>query len=155
MPDLPHPAPRSVAIAGRLGLPRTRQRALATPLDIHDAILGGLPASALTHATQHFAALRDNATFARVLGISPRTFQRLRDTPAKKLDADLGGRLWRFAEIVGKATEILGSQEAAEAWMAAPAMALDQRRPIDLMATTAGAALVEAQLDRMDHGVYT
>lgn len=156
MPDLPHPAPpRAAAIAGHLGLPRARQKALATPLDIHDAILHGLPASALAHATQNFAALRDNATFARVLGISTRTFQRLRDTPTKKLDAALGGRLWRFAEIVAKASEILGSQDAAEAWMDTPAMALDQRRPIDLMATTAGAALVEALLDRLDYGVYT
>jgi putative toxin-antitoxin system antitoxin component (TIGR02293 family) len=136
-------------------MPRGRQKSFATPLDVHDAILAGLPASVLAHAGQHFSALRDPATFARVLGISTRTFQRLRDTPTKKLDPALGGRLWRFAEIVSKATDVLGSQQAAEAWMDAPSMALDQRRPIDLMATTAGAALVEALLDRLDHGVYT
>mgnify|MGYP000535316449 CR=1 FL=1 len=66
-----------------------------------------------------------------------------------------GGRLWRFAEILAKATDVLGSREAAQRWLAGPVMGLDQRRPIDLLATPAGTALVDEFLDRLDHGVYT
>ena len=35
-----------------------------------------------------------------------------------------------------------------------PAIGLDQRRPIDLLATPAGAKLVEDFLSRVEYGVY-
>jgi putative toxin-antitoxin system antitoxin component (TIGR02293 family) len=35
-----------------------------------------------------------------------------------------------------------------------PAIGLDQRRPIDLLATPAGAKIVEDFLDRLEFGVY-
>ena len=37
--------------------------------------------------------------------------------------------------ILDRASDILGSGEAAERWMSEPAMALDQRRPEDLIQT--------------------
>jgi putative toxin-antitoxin system antitoxin component (TIGR02293 family) len=63
--------------------------------------------------------------------------------------------LAEFAEILVKATAVLGSQEEAEQWLLRPAMGLDQRRPIDLLATTAGAEIVQDFLGRLEYGVYT
>lgn len=154
MPDAT-PSARHDAVVGILGLRRSLGHGPATLFAVHDALLEGLPAAALGRAVQHFAALRDQRVFESVLAISTRTFQRLKETPTRKLDAEVSGRLWRFTEIVTRAADVLGSEEAAERWMATPAMALDQRRPIDLMATTTGSGLVETLLDRMDHGVYT
>jgi len=63
---------------------------------------------------------------------------------------------WDAAEtILAKATAVFGSQCAAMEWMQRPATGLDQARPIDLLATPAGAALVESFLGRLEHGVYT
>jgi putative toxin-antitoxin system antitoxin component (TIGR02293 family) len=89
-------------------------------------------------------------------GMSLRTFQRhrLKTTQNKQLSVDQSARTWQFAEILAKATKILGSQEEAEHWMERPAIGLDDRRPIDLLTTPAGAKLVEEHLGRMEYGVY-
>ncbi|TIY10108.1 MAG: DUF2384 domain-containing protein, partial [Mesorhizobium sp.] len=39
-------------------------------------------------------------------------------------------------------------------WLERPAIGLDQRRPIDLLATPAGVELVEDYLERLEYGVY-
>ena len=49
----------------------------------------------------------------------------------------------------------MGTQEAAEAWLLEPAIGLDNRRPIDLLASSAGAEAVEDCLTRLEYGVYT
>jgi putative toxin-antitoxin system antitoxin component (TIGR02293 family) len=62
---------------------------------------------------------------------------------------------WKFAELLARATTLFGSQAAAQQWLERPAIGLDQRRPIDLMTTSAGLELVENFLGRMEYGVYT
>ncbi|WP_347339962.1 antitoxin Xre/MbcA/ParS toxin-binding domain-containing protein [Afipia massiliensis] len=61
----------------------------------------------------------------------------------------------KFAEILAAATSVFGSKEAAERWLEQPAIGLNQRRPIDLLATPAGVELVEDLLVRLQHGVHT
>src|SRR5438067_1157876 len=53
------------------------------------------------------------------------------------------------------ASHFLEAQGEAEDWLKRPAMALDQRRPIELLATPAGIRLVEDLLGRIEYGVYT
>ena len=43
-----------------------------------------------------------------------------------------------FAEILAKATRVLGSQDEAEQWLERPAIGLNQERPVDLLTTPAG-----------------
>ena len=86
--------------------------------------------------------------------MSLRTFQRRKNTPAKPLNKEQSGRTWKFAEILAKATEVLGSQEEAEQWLERPAIGLNQRRPIDLLETPAGMELVEDYLMQLEYGVY-
>ena len=69
--------------------------------------------------------------------MSLRTLQRHRAASEKPLNPEQSGRTWKFAEILAKATAVLGSQEEAEQWLERPAIGLDQRRPIDLLATPA------------------
>lgn len=52
------------------------------------------------------------------------------------------------------AVEVLGSVEAAEQWLMAPAMGLEQRRPVDLMQTIEGCDQVNLLLSRIQYGVY-
>lgn len=123
-------------------------------LAAHDALVAGLPAVTLLRAVENCALLRDQKVFESVMAMSLRTYHRLRDAPGKRLDLGTSGRLWHFSEVMARAVDVLGGQQAAEAWMAAPQPGLEQRRPIDLLATPAGTALVQDLLDRMDYGVY-
>ena len=70
------------------------------------------------------------------------------------LSVEQSNRTWKFAEILGQATETFGSKEKAEAWMNLPAIGLDQRKPIDLLATAVGVEAVEDYLTRIEYGVY-
>jgi putative toxin-antitoxin system antitoxin component (TIGR02293 family) len=60
------------------------------------------------------------------------------------------GRASKFAEILAKATRVLGSQEDAEQWLEPAAIGLEQQRPIDLPTTPAGVKLVEDYLGRLE-----
>jgi hypothetical protein len=57
--------------------------------------------------------------------------------------------------VLRVATEVLGSKTEALRWLESPAMALDQRLPIDLIATRDGEALVRTLLNRIEYCVYT
>lgn len=137
-----------------LGGARIMPRPLTTSLDAHEMLLKGLPGRALSHLIDNLVVIGKTASLEKAVGMSLRTFQRRRDKPQKRLSQEQSGRTWKFAEILAKATEVLGSQEAAEQWLERPAVGLDQRRPIDLLQTPAGVELVEDFLTRLGYGVY-
>jgi putative toxin-antitoxin system antitoxin component (TIGR02293 family) len=141
-------------VAALLGGTRVLRHRLRTALDVHEALATGLPGAALTHLIDNLVSLHDPASIERAVGISRRTFQRRRIAPKKPLSQEQSGRTWTFAEILAKATAVLGSQEAAEQWLERPAIGLERRRPIDLLATPAGVRLVEEHLGRIEYGVY-
>ncbi len=143
---------RIAALLG--GKPILRHR-LWSPLDVHDLLLSGLPGSALGHLLDGLVSLPRNTVLEKALGMSLRTFQRHNDAPAKPLSHEQSGRIWKFAAILAKATAVFGSREEAERWLDQPAIGLDRRRPIDLLATPAGLEMVETLLDRIRYGVYT
>lgn len=155
MRDTPSaPAMEFRQAADLLGGARVLRHRLATSLDAHEMLLRGLPGEALTHLVDAVGSLRKSDSFERALGMSLRTFQRRRDAPAKSLSVAQSGRTWKFAEILTRATAVLGSQDEAEQWLERPAIGLDQRRPIDLLATPAGVEIVETFLKRLEYGVY-
>ncbi|MBX6743162.1 MAG: DUF2384 domain-containing protein [Acetobacteraceae bacterium] len=147
-------AQRLGAVADLLGGARVLRRPLRSRLDAHDAILEGLPGAALKHLVDRLAVLREPASLEKALGMSLRTVQRHRDAPAKPLGREQSGRVWEFAELFAKATAVFGSKDEAERWMARPAIGLEQRRPIDLLATPEGRRLVAEHLERLEYGVY-
>jgi putative toxin-antitoxin system antitoxin component (TIGR02293 family) len=124
-----------------------------SPLDAHEMLLRGVPAKSLTRLL-HTLTIKRSA-LEKALGMSWRTVQRQRNEPEKLLSQEQSGRAWKFAEVLAKATEVFGSQRDAEQWMERPAIGLDQRRPIDLLRTPAGAELVETFLERLEYGVYS
>lgn len=139
-----------------LGGRATLRRSVRSRLEAHDLLREGLPGHALKHLVTKVVFLgahRDS--LEKAVGISLRTYQRRRDVLDKPLSAEQSGRTWKFAEILGRATEVFGSQNQAEQWLEGPAMALDQRRPIDLLSTPAGLETVEDHLTRLEYGVYT
>nr|WP_294527211.1 antitoxin Xre/MbcA/ParS toxin-binding domain-containing protein [uncultured Rhodopila sp.] len=142
-------------VAALFGGRRILRHRVSTQLEAHEMILHGMPGEALMHLVGHLQTLQKSASFEKAVGMSLRTIQRRKEAPAKLLSQEQTGRAWKFAEILVLATAVLGSQEEAERWLQLPAMGLDQRRPIDLLATTAGAEIVRDFLGRLEYGVYT
>ncbi len=131
-------------------------KSVRTALDAHDLIVEGIPSKSLLHLVEGVRFLSAGDALNKAIGISIRTLQRRKsDTTGKVLSIEQSSRAWRFAEIIAKATDIMGTQEAAEAWILEPAIGLNNRRPIDLLASSAGAEAVEDYLTRLEYGVYT
>lgn len=127
-----------------------------TTMEAHDLLMVGLPSQALLHLAKEVAFLNVEINLDKAIGISVRTLQRRKnDGDASTLSVEQSNRTWKFAEILGRTTEIFGSQKDAEAWLNMPAIGLDQRKPIDLLATSVGVESVEDYLTRIEYGVYT
>lgn len=145
---------RLAAVASLLGAPSTFRKVPQSPLEAHEMLLNGLPSRALWHLVENLVFLRWDDSFAKAIGMSHRTYQRHTSTSVKQLNSEQSGRTWKLAEILAKAASIFGSKEEAEQWLERPAIGLNQRKPIDLLATPAGVELVEEFLVRLEYGVY-
>jgi len=138
-----------------LGGKKVFQHSLDDALDVHEMLLQGLPLAALTHLIDNLSVIHKTAFLEKVIGMSLRTFQRHKDSASKPLNKMQSDRIWKFATVLSEATAMFGSQAAAEHWMEQPAIGLNQRRPIDLLATSVGVEVVEEFLERLHYGVYT
>lgn len=136
-----------------LGGRRVLKHAVHDSLDAHRLIEAGLPGEALSHLERRLMVL-DVAALEKAIGMSLRTLQRRRADPGQPLSIEQGGRVWKFAEILAKASEVMGSQRDAEEWLNEPAIGLNGYRPLDLLTTSAGAELVETYLGQIEYGVY-
>ncbi len=142
-------------VAELLGGARVLKAKLGSPLDAHELLLRGLPGASLSFLLDKMVLISAARSLEKAVGVSVRTIQRRRGHPGKPLSRDQSGRTWKFAEILARATKVFGSRGEAEKWLERPAVGLDQRRPIDLLATTAGTEIVENHLERLEYGVYT
>ena len=152
--QISHPAlaPYAHRVAHLLGVTKQLARG-ASEVAVHDVIDAGLPRRALLRARQSAAAM-PTSLLLPALGISERTYMRIQAEPNKRLDVDQSGRLWRFAELFAKAQDVFGASELAIEWLMKPAMALENRTPIELLKTAVGAQLVDDVIERIRYGVY-
>jgi putative toxin-antitoxin system antitoxin component (TIGR02293 family) len=58
------------------------------------------------------------------------------------------------ADVHRLAEQVMGSKRDARTWLTTPAMALDQRRPVDLMVSDEGLRTVHTLLTQLEYGVY-
>jgi putative toxin-antitoxin system antitoxin component (TIGR02293 family) len=152
--EAPYVEPEFERMVDLFGGPKVLGSSIASPLDAHEMIMHGIPAQALESLVRHLTVIDPTDAFESAFGMSERTFQRHKADHSRTLNLEQGSRTWSFARILIKATSVLGTQEDAEKWMIEPAMGLENRRPIDLLATAAGTALVQEFLERLDYGVY-
>lgn len=136
------------------GGPNVLGHPVSGPIEAHEMILQGIPSHALEKLAAHLIVIGTGDAFEKAFGMSERTFQRYKSDRSRTLSAEQSSRTWNFARILTKAASVLGSQEEAEKWLIQPAIGLENRRPIDLLATSAGTELVQEFLERLDYGVY-
>lgn len=139
-------------LGGRAAL----DRPFSNALEAHEVIREGFPSRTLVDFVRRFPAIGREGAIDKVVGVSKRTLQRHEKAGAtERLSREQSGRLYKAAEIMAKASDVFGSDEAAERFLGEPALALNGMKPIDLLSTPAGAELVEKHLGRLDYGVYT
>ncbi len=123
-----------------------------TAIDVHTAIENGLPPLALHRFRAAVDELPDK-TWAEILSISVSQLKRLRDSE-KPLSSNVSSQLVLFALILTRAEDVFGGRDTALQWLRSDQLALGGRRPIDLLDTFIGAALVDQTLRQIDFGVY-
>ena len=112
----------------------------------------GLPARALRSLAE-----RTSTTLGQlqaVTRIDRSTFAR-RVRSRAKLKTDESDRVVRFALLMGKAVEVMESEEKARQWLASPQFGLGGAVPLDYARTEVGAREVEDLLGRIEYGVYS
>ena len=88
-----------------------------------------------------------------LLGISKATLHRR--MAGGRLRSTESDRVVRFALLMGKAVEVLESEESARQWLTSPQFGLGGAVPLDYARTEVGAREVADLLGRIEYGVYS
>ena len=136
------------AVVEELGGRQTFGRALASDLDMREAIREGFPPAVVQELMQ--ASGLTLKELASALDLSPRSLQRRRRSG--RLARYESDRLYRLARIVAIANEYLGDHERAMRWLKRANRALGGIAPITAIDTELGARQVENILGRVAYG---
>lgn len=129
----------------RLGLPSRGPK-------LHEALREGISFTVYTKLAS--ASGLENKELARYVVIPPATLQRR--AKAGRFNVEEGDRLYRFAEVYKSAIDLFeGDEERASQWLLHPVRGLGGKRPVEMIATTAGAEAVLDLIGRLEHGVIT
>jgi putative toxin-antitoxin system antitoxin component (TIGR02293 family) len=146
--------PAFARVMDMMGGRKVLKSAPTSRAEVHELIQSGLPTRSVS-ALVGGATLLSTQQMLDAVGISLRTFQRLKLERDGSLSREQSDRAWRLSELLVKASELFGSKQEAERWFDTPALALDRKKPIELMSSSVGARMVEQLLGRIEHGVYT
>jgi putative toxin-antitoxin system antitoxin component (TIGR02293 family) len=108
----------------------------------------GFPAAVFPALASRLAL--STKALAHALGISDRTLR----NRTRKLTGDEAERSFRAYRVFRRATEVLGSETAATAWLGTPQLALGEKRPLELLVRDVGANEVLDVLSGIEDGGY-
>lgn len=136
-------------VASVLGL-RTGKR--SGSLDIARSIEKGFPASSIDRLKRDLGIT--DRLLSTLIGRTPKTLGRMR-AGRSRLSPIVSDRLFRIAKVYVQAVEVFEDSAAAQEWLQSPQIGLNNRTPLDLLATEAGAQAVKDLLTRIEHGVIS
>lgn len=122
-----------------------------TPSKLIAALRVGLPVHELCELQASLAVPMEK--LVPMLGISKATLHRRK--AGGRLGQAESDRVVRFAKLMGKAIEVMESEENARQWLTAPQFGLGGAVPLEYAETEVGAREVEDLLGRIEHGVYS
>ncbi|KAE9625092.1 antitoxin Xre/MbcA/ParS toxin-binding domain-containing protein [Parasedimentitalea maritima] len=139
-----------------LGGEQLLDKPVGNAFEAHDLILRGIPTKAFVHLAHQLGPLASEDAVFRATGVSLCFIER--DAKAGNREGRLSvvqsKNAWQLAVILALGVDVFGDQESTCAWMLSPAIALDNRCPIDLICTAPGATAVEVLIKRIEYGVY-
>lgn len=121
------------------------------PARLVEVLRNGLPVAELEALQASLAVPIEK--LIPMLGLSKATFHR-RKAEGKFSPAE-SDRLVRFARLMGRASEVLESEENARHWLTSPQFGLGGAVPLQFAESEVGAREVEDLLGRIEHGVYS
>ncbi len=133
------------------GAPTKAAAAAFAPARLVEVLRDGLPVQELEALRASLAVPMEK--LVRMLGLSKATFHR-RKIEGKLSPAE-SDRLVRFARLMGRAAEVMESEENARQWLGSPQFGLGGAVPIEFAQSEVGAREVEDLLGRIEHGVYS
>jgi putative toxin-antitoxin system antitoxin component (TIGR02293 family) len=96
----------------------------------------------------------DRAWVRHILGISESTqFRYEKNNPILK--PNLVDRWARFERILEQAEELFEDKTETQRWLSTPKAALNDRTPLEVLATDAGSRQVEQMLLRAEYGIFS
>ncbi len=123
-------------------------------MEVYRAVKNGFPLQSVLNMIENSTVYKQCGVLSKIVGASDRTLARRLKTPNEALTPEQSTRALNYAEVLEKATDVLGSRELAEQWMIKPARGLDGETPIDLISNSVGYELVTDFLTRIEYGVY-
>jgi len=122
-----------------------------TPLhsdrDLARLVEDRLPLTSVDSLTSH--GISDEEIYSFIL---PRRTLAHRKTRREPLTHEESDRAVRFARITSLAEEVFGNDAKASRWLRKPKSRFEERTPLELLRTEAGARLVEEMLLQLDYG---
>lgn len=92
--------------------------------------------------------------FTSVIHLAPATLRRR--SRAGRFTSEESDRLFRFAQVFASAEELFeGDREEARYWLTHPVRGLGNRRPVDMLGTSAETQAVLDLIGRLEHGVFS
>ena len=122
-----------------------------TPSKLIEVLRVGLPCLELDALRNSLAVSMEE--LVPMLGISKATLHRRK--AAGRLGPAESDRVVRYARLMGKAVEVMESEENARQWLASPQFGLGGAVPLEYAETEAGAREVEDLLGRIENAVYS
>ena len=122
-----------------------------TPSQLIEVIRAGLPVLELIELQKSLAVPMKQ--LVPMLGISKATLHRRMG--GRRLKPAESARVVRLARLLGKAVEVMESEENARRWLTSPQFGLGGAVPLAYAETEVGAREVEDLLGRIEYGVYS
>ncbi|MBE8232353.1 MAG: DUF2384 domain-containing protein [Endozoicomonadaceae bacterium] len=119
---------------------------------LHSALHKGLPYE-VYNKLANVAGL-DKKTLAQSTIIAPATLQRR--AKSGTFTTEESDKLYRFASVYKAALDLFGGNiESARQWIQQPVLGLGNKRPIDMLQTSAEVDSVINIIGRLEHGIPT
>lgn len=118
-------------------------------------VSSGLKVRTLEILSEHMG-IKPARLWEVLLGYSPSTLARRKKSNDKTLTTEESDKVVRFARLLVLAIRMMdGDEEAARRWMNAKLPALDNKTPLEMAATEAGARRVEDVISGMSYGMFS
>ena len=118
-------------------------------MDLYEVSKIGLPKKALINLIQNLGF--SVKSMASLLSITERTIQRKSDT--ELLDFITSEQILQVADVYSRGNTVFGSQEKFKDWIMLTNKALNNMRPMDLLASRYGAQMVLDEIGRIEYGI--
>lgn len=134
-----------------LGTDKKRRIRLDSPISYMEAAQHGL-------TKENFDRLKaytgfDTDTLANILSITSRTIQRKKLGDVFK--PDISEKMLEIADIYSFGIEVFGELERFQKWMDSKVIAIGNKKPVDLLASSYGRSHIKQLLGRISHGIFS